>query len=439
MKISIFTFKPDFFAELYIFVDNFLEGLYFLSEKDLLNRSFYQKVRGSDKVYVLLDDPYNYFTSLSKFPLLKDSELKKAIGFELISNFGERARYSFETVGIREDESGLSALVLYTGIKESYFSKILEYLRDFKDLIDLVIPYPLAYKDFDTSLGTMILEVYEDRTKMTVLLNGAIVLTRLINLGSGKVSQEEMITRILDEVERISYFVKQNFERNFEFKKIYYFMENKNARIDFRSLGVVSEALELSHYRGGEVVPYLLLQKDPRKFTLNILPPIVSYREVSPYIFLFSLLLFLSYNVLFALTYNRYREYQGVLRNAYDNLRAGINKSVEFIKQNRMDIIVENLNQWDAPLDDLIKMVSANLERGMRLSYFKAENRSEGLNFYLDLDFDNVPEFKKEDLVKAFVERLRNVGSFKNLAYSTVSVEGKKVFRVTGIMERSVR
>jgi len=182
MKTAVFHIKQGFTTNLYIFSGNTLEGLFLISREELKASKFPPKLRGIDKVYVLLDDPDGYYLNLLKLPGsgLRVGELKKIINYELLSILGEKARFAFEVVATQEDETGISSLVLVNGIKETYFNEIVDYLRNYRDLIELVISYPISYYNYDLGRGTLILELYEDKTKMTVLMGGAVVLYRTL-------------------------------------------------------------------------------------------------------------------------------------------------------------------------------------------------------------------------------------------------------------------
>jgi hypothetical protein len=434
MKIAVFLIKQNFSADLYIFEDGVLEGLFFLSGEEFKASKFPSRMRGVDKVYVLLDDPNIYYLNLLRLPNLRSSELKKTVNYELISILGEKARFAFETVAIKEDEAGISSLVLVNGIKESYFNELVEYLKNYRDLIELIVSYPISYYNFDTGKSALIVELYEDKTKMTVLMGGAVVLYRTIPVGSQRVTPEDLTLRLREEIERITYYVRQNYDRTFELRKLYYFAEDKKVGTLFGRFGVVSEEIELPIYRGGDIAPYIVSQKNPKEFILNILPPIVSYREISPYIYLILLLSFLFYSALFGYSYGRLLRYERTLSRTLDNLRSGVYQNLTYIRENRMLMLTSGLSQADVPLEELLKAVSASLERGMRVSYFKAERQVSGLNFSLTFDFENVPDFKKADLIESFINRLNSYGTFQNLRYEVQTQGDKREYLVKGVM-----
>jgi len=247
-------------------------------------------------------------------------------------------------------------------------------------------------------------------------------------------NSEDLFLRLRDEIERITYYVKQNYDRTFELRKMYYFTEDKNFSDLLRGLGIESELLELPLYRGGDVAPYIVAQKSPKDFILNILPPIVSYREISPYIYLFLLLSFFLYSALFSYSYFRLFKYERNLSKALENLRTGVYQNLTYIRENRMWMLTSALSQAEVPLGDFLMAVSASLERGMRVTYLKSERHVSGLAFSLNIDFDNVPDFKKVDLLKSFTERLSSYGIFYNLSYEVQSRGEKKEYRVKGVM-----
>ncbi|MDI6851756.1 MAG: hypothetical protein QMD82_07485 [bacterium] len=438
MKIAVFNIKQGFSANLYIFNENVLEGLFFISGEEFKASKFPQMMRGVDKVYVLLDDPDGYYLNLLKLPGpgLRAGELKKIINYELVSILGEKARFAFEVIATKEDETGISSLVLVNGIKESYFNEMVEYLRNYRDLIELVVSYPISYYNYDLGRGTLILELYEDKTKMTVLMGGVVILYRTLPVGSQTTDTEGLVLRLRDEIERITYYVRQNYDRTFEVKKMYYFTEDRSFTRLLSGIKIESEAIELPLYRGGDLAPYIVAQKSPKEFILNILPPIVSYKEISPFIYLFLLLSFLIYSGLFSYSYFRLLKYERSLSKALENLKTGVYQNLSYIRENRMWMLTSGLSQADVPLGDFLKAVSASLGRGMRLTYLKMERQASSFAFSLTIDFDNVPDFKKVDLLKSFTERLGSYGIFQNLVYEVQSRGDKREYRVKGVILR---
>ncbi|MEO0230419.1 MAG: hypothetical protein ABIL77_02560 [candidate division WOR-3 bacterium] len=435
MKISVLVLKPDNVVDVYIFLNGSLESLSSTNLVELNNQKIVEEISSSKRVYVLLDDQEFYYQNILQLPLLKGGELKKSISYELISYFEEKARFSFDTIGLKEDESGVSSLVQVVGIKESSFQKMVDSFRSFSDLIELVLPYPIAYTNFDPSQGVLIVETYEDKTKLILTHSGNVYLYRILPIGSSKTSKDEYLDRLMGEIERSTYYVKQNFDRSFEIRKLFYFVEDKSFQDVFDSFRLFKEPINLENYRGGLVAPYLLLDVDPKKIPLNILPPIVTYREISPYIFLFLLFAFIIQTALFGFSAYRLKRYSTQLRTAIENTRWKLQSELEYVKKNKMWLLTSGITNYQYAPDEFLKILSMSLLRGIRVSYLKTMRSPKGLEFTLEVEFENVPNFKREDLVREFVAKLKATGNIETVNYGVYKKGNELSYNIYGFMK----
>ncbi|MGB9824636.1 MAG: hypothetical protein ACPLN0_00725 [Candidatus Hydrothermia bacterium] len=435
MEVSVIVLREKSKVELYKFLDGILSRLLIFNLEEIDQRKeILGEILDSRRVYVLLDDQETYYQDILTFPLLKGSELKRTILYELISTLGEKARFSFDTVGIKEDEAGISSLVQVIGIKESFFQYLLESFKKFKDLIELIIPYPISYSNFDQGPGVLILETYEDKTKLSIIHQGVVYLHRSLAIGSSNTSKEDYIARLNDEIDRITYYMRQNYDRYFEVRKLLYFSEKKDFTLVFESLRFPKENIQISNYRGGLLAPYILLNIDPKKFSLNILPPVVTYREVSPYIFLFLSLSFLVFTSLFTLSAIKLKKYESTLQHAMEDSRSRLHEDITFVKSNKVYLLTAGISRYQFPQSDLLKLLSMSTPEHVRISYLKTQWSPSGIYFSMELYFDGVPNFKREDLVKEFLNNLNSTGRFKNLNYTRSTREKEYSFNITGIL-----
>lgn len=433
MKTSVILVKPDKTFQVYQFEDRILTNFFVIGSDSLSQHKFFPELKRADKIFVLLDDFSSYYFNILRLPLVKAGELRKAVNLELISIFGEKARFSHDVVYVKEEEGQMFSFVQVFGIRESYFQSLLESLKGLKDLVEVIIPYPVTYTDLDSLFGVLLLEVYEDRSKITILSNGTVYLYRVLSFGSHGMGSTEFTERIQTEIERSTYFIRQNFDRNFEIKKIYYFLEDRGFPLNLASLRAPLEALDLVGYRGGEVAPYMLLQKAPKDLRLNIVPPVVSYREISPYIFALLTLAFLIYNGFFLYSYQKLLNHKRAMERFMSNLKTGILTDLNFARKNKMLLVTRGIVENNKPVDELLKIFSAVIPRDSKIANINCRNQKDGVDFEVDFEFLNTPDFKKAQLLDAIADSIAKISGFERISKVKGSESGDvKIFRITG-------
>jgi len=422
---------------LYYFIDGILEKIIPVEKEDFPSPLIKPILEDSDYIGVIVDIPENTFIGFLEYPTVQEKIIKNGLKFDLERELGEKPRFAFTIFDVFESEGTTKTKVFVVAINNKTFNEITEALKQYKDKIILITPYSaLLSTAIPEGSVTLLLEIYEDGTRITFFDKRVALVARNIIMPRGDEGRQDFLLKLREEIDRSVYYLKQNYLRDFEINKILLFTETQELRerVQGLSLPYVMEPLLLEDYRGGELAPYLASSLNIKFFPYNFLPPVVSLREVFPVLTGSLLALIILTLTLFGISYNKTRATERAWLNNIRDLRTRI--------VNRRNILYKNIDYYvfqetylsNPPTSIFLRELSAALIPGSKVTSLKIERSKTDYSFTMELAYENATDFEKLEFTKTITQTLEKSPIVETTRHEVKKKGDRKVYLIHGVI-----